>query len=216
MILNILFPNRCLNCDTIIDGKEIICYACMQHIDFSNYTSGKDNFLYQKCKILFPIESAHYLMNYHKNSLTQNIIHQLKYNGIEKIGKTLAKWSVEKINFKENIPELLVSVPLHPKKQKKRGYNQLHLFTETLGQTLNIPYDHHLLKRNIHKEAQALQNKAHRMQTSHLFSTTKSIKNKHIMIIDDVLTTGNTLNSIAWEILKEPSNKISILTMALD
>ena len=120
MILDILFPNRCLNCNTIIDGKEIICYTCIQHIDFSYYTSGTDNLLYRKCKVLFPIESAHYLMNYHKNSLTQNIIHQLKYNGIERIGKSLAQWTLEKINFKENIPDLLVSVPLHQKKQKKR------------------------------------------------------------------------------------------------
>lgn len=216
MFLDILFPNRCLRCNTIIDKDEIVCIVCMQHIDFSHYISRRDNALYMKCKSFFPVESADYLMNYHKGSLTQKIIHQLKYKGGERVGKTLALWTLERITFGENLPDVLLSVPLHYKKQKVRGYNQLHLYTETLSKELNIPYDHQLLKRNIHKKAQALQNEANRTQVSNLFSTTKTIKNKHIMLIDDVFTTGNTLSSVVWEILKEPSNKISVLVMALD
>lgn len=216
MFLDILFPNRCLNCNTLIHKGELVCYSCMRHIDFAHYTSETDNVLYQKCQLLFPTRSAHYLMNYSKGGLSQNIIHQLKYHNRKNIGKTLAEWAVDRMSFNENLPDILVPVPLHVKKERQRGYNQLHIFMEVLSRNLNVSYDHTLLKRNKHKKAQALQSKIHRTQNMGMFSLTKPIENKHIMIIDDVFTTGNTLGSMAWELLKSSSNTISVLIMALD
>lgn len=216
MILDMLFPNRCLGCNRIIGSEDLVCPNCMQQIDFSHYQSGKDNPLFHKCQLLFPLESAYFLMNYNKKGLSQEIIHQLKYGGREKVGKILANWVCERINFEKNSPDLLVPVPLHPKKQKERGYNQLSLFTKTLSEKLGIPYDETLIKRNFYKKAQALQDKIHRSETENLFSITKNIENKHIMLIDDVFTTGNTISAIAWELLKNPTNKISLLVMARD
>ena len=89
--------------------------------------------------------------------------------GTEKIGKILAKWTLEKTDLKILNPDLLVTVPLHPKKMKKRGYNQLHLYTETLSQELKIPFDHTLIQRNFYKKAQAKRSRKEREETQNLF-----------------------------------------------
>ena len=98
---------------------------------------------------------------------------------------------------------------------KKRGYNQLHIFTEKISKHYKIPADNDLVKRNYFAKAQALKNKKNREKQEKLFSLNKQIVGKHVLIIDDVFTTGNTMSMMAWEILKE-KNKVSILVMAYD
>ena len=92
----------------------------------------------------------------------------------------------------------------------------MHLFAETLSEFYAIPFDHEVMKRNHYSKAQALKDKANRLKTENVFSMTKGISGKHILLIDDVFTTGNTLASIAWEILKSGDNKVSVLVMAID
>lgn len=194
----------------------LICELCFDQINFTHWSFEEDNLLKMRCKLLFPTENAFALMLFEEESLSREIVHELKYRNREKVGKILAEWTCERLNFEKQKPDILVSVPLHPKKQKERGYNQLHFFTENLSQNLEIPYNHNLLKRNYYKKAQALRDKVHRNETENLFSLTDRIENQHVLIIDDVFTTGNTMASIAWEILKKGNNKVSVLVMAMD
>lgn len=216
MLLDILFPNRCLHCNLIIHAEELICPLCMNQISFSpSFTV--ENSLQQKCSLLFPVENAWSLMEFQELGLSRKIIHQLKYGSREKVGKILANWTKERFTLPENNrPEIILTVPLHPKKLKKRGYNQLHLFADTLAEHWQIPHHKNALQRNIHQKAQARKDKLHRAKTEYDFSLTESLSGKHVLLIDDVFTTGNTLSAVAWEILKEPNNKISILIMAWD
>lgn len=216
MLLDLLFPNRCLECNRIIGADELVCEVCFDQIRFTHHHFSERNLLKEMCSLLFPVENAFALMQFEEESLSRKIVHQLKYAQREKVGKILAGWVSERIDFSENRPDLLVSVPLHAKKLKERGYNQLHLFTETLSQNFKIPYDHHLIKRNFYKKAQALKDRKHRAETENLFSIAKQIDNTHVLIIDDVFTTGNTMSSVAWEILKAGNNKVSVLVMAVD
>ena len=169
-----------------------------------------------RCKLLFPVENAFALMEFEQEGLSRKIIHQLKYHSQEKVGKILADWTAERLQFQEDKPDILVTVPLHPKKLKKRGYNQLHLFANTLSKHWGIPHQENFLKRNSYQKAQARKDKLHRSETKYDFSVTENLHGKHFLLIDDVFTTGNTMNAIAWEILKNPSNKISVLVMAID
>ena len=216
MILNLLFPNRCLECNQIISADELVCGICMDQILFTHHDFSESNLLKERCSLLFPLENAFALMQFEEESLSRKIVHQLKYGSREKTGKILAEWTGERIHFDDNKPDLMVSVPLHPKKLKERGYNQLHLFTKTLSETLQIPFDHHLIKRNFYQKAHAKKDKSHRTETENLFSVTKEISDKHVLLIDDVFTTGNTMSSVAWEILKAGNNKVSVLVMAVD
>lgn len=216
MLLDLFFPNRCLHCNRKINGNEVICEICYSQISFTHWDFSKEHILYQKCNLLFPINKAYALMHFEKDGLTQKIIHDLKYKRREKIGKTLAQWTMERIDLSDKNIDLIITVPLHPKKQNERGYNQLHLFANELSKHFKIPHQPNLLKRNYYKKAQALKNRLQRSETESLFSVTETIDNQHLLIIDDVFTTGNTISSVAWELLKSGNNKISVLVMAMD
>lgn len=216
MMIDLFFPNRCLGCNRIIDGDDIVCPICVEKIHFTHIDFYGNSYIKEKCNLLFPVEHSFALLQFEKESLSRKIIHELKYKSREKIGKTLAEWTIERVQLHKNKPDLFVSVPLHPKKLKERGYNQLHLFTETLSQHYDIPFSHDLIQRNHYSKAQALKDREHRLQSENPFSLTRNISNQHILLIDDVFTTGNTLSSIAWEILKSGNNKVSVLVMAMD
>ncbi len=217
MLLNVLFPNRCLHCNRIIPGDDLVCELCYDQIHFTHWDYYAENPLKAKCKMLFPLENAFALMQFEKESLSRKIIHTLKYGNREIIGKIVANWVVQFIEFETEKPNLLVSVPLHPGKERKRGYNQLHLFTETLSKHYQIPFDHQILKRNFDKKSQASRKtKAERATSENIFSLNQPIENQHILLVDDVFTTGNTMSSVAWEILKSGNNKVSVLVMAMD
>lgn len=216
MFLDLFFPNRCLHCNMIIDANLLTCTLCFEKIQFTHFDYFEENTLKEICKTLFPIENAYALLQFEKKSVSQKIIHELKYKGREKTGKILAHWITERIDFKNGKPDLIVSIPLHKKKQKERGYNQLHLFAETLSEFYNIPFDHEIITKVHYSKAQALQDKKHRLKTENLFSINKNISGKHILLIDDVFTTGNTMATVVWQILTKGNNKISILVMAMD
>lgn len=216
MLLDLFFPNRCLECNRIISGEEVVCEICFEQVNFTHWKFNSENILKQRCSLFFPLENAYALMQFEEESLSRKIVHALKYSGRENIGKTLAEWTSERLDFHNEKPDLIVTVPLHPKKQKERGYNQLHLFADELSKNFAIPVEHSTLKRNFYKKAQALKDKEHRAETENLFSLTKNIENKHVLIIDDVFTTGNTMSSVAWEILKSGNNEVSVLVMAVD
>lgn len=216
MILDLFFPNRCIECSRIIDSDLLVCDLCFNQIHFTHYDYFENTPIKEKCSLFFPIENAFALIQFEKENLSRKIIHELKYRGREKVGKVLAEWTTERLDFKNAKPDLMVSVPLHPKKLRERGYNQLHLFTETVSAFYEIPFDHQLLKRNHYSKAQALKDKKHRLEAVNTFSVTQPVTGKHILLIDDVFTTGNTISSVAWEILNAGDNKVSVLVMAMD
>ena len=215
-LLGLFFPNRCVVCNRIIPSEEVVCELCFDQILFTHHQFSARNLLSEKCRLLFPVQNAFALMQFEEESTSQKIIHQLKYGSRKKIGKTLANWTLEKLEVNQDKPDLLVTVPLHQKKLKERGYNQLHLFANTLSETLQIPCDHHLIKRNFYKKAQAKKNRDQRIFNENLFSITRKITNQHVLLIDDDFTTGNTMSAVAWEILKAGDNNVSVLVMAMD
>ena len=217
MIFDFLFPNRCLICNQIIDKSDIVCEVCFPRVNFSNHNYNDSNTLKDKLLVQFPISNAYSLLYYEKESLAQNIIQQLKYSNRENIGKNLAKWVMERVDFKNDKPDIITTVPLHYKKLKQRGYNQLHLFGNELSNFYNIPVNHTFLQRTTHSKAQAKKDQSERLKTKNAYQLTQRIDDKHILLIDDVYTTGNTISNIAWEILNNSANvRISIMVMAMD
>ncbi|PIE51047.1 MAG: phosphoribosyltransferase [Flavobacteriales bacterium] len=214
-LMNILFPNRCLDCNTIIPPDEIVCELCFSKIDFTHFDYHGNHSFRDKCSLLFPVERAFALMYFKEQNLARKIIHALKYKGRAKLGLKIADWTIPRIDFKDNKPDLLVSVPLHSKRLQTRGYNQLHLFTEKIAQHFEIPFNHCVFKRDFNTKAQALRNKISRQKNQGLFSFDQKVSNQHILLIDDVFTTGTTLSNLAWQLI-EQNNTVSILVMALD
>lgn len=216
MLLDLFFPNRCLHCNRIIDNEDLVCNICFEEIQFFHFNDVKENSLKERCNLLFPVENAFSLMEFQEESLSRSIVHQLKYKSREKVGKTLAEWTIERLDLSKHHFDLIISVPLHARKQRERGYNQIHLYANILAQHLKIEHHSKDVIRKFYKKSQTFKNRKRRAELENNFVIKENIVNKHVLIIDDVYTTGNTMSQVAWEILKKGGNKVSILVMAVD
>ncbi|WP_317168364.1 MULTISPECIES: ComF family protein [unclassified Polaribacter] len=165
------------------------------------------------------IEKANSLLFYRKTGITKKLIHELKYKGNEEVGVFFGNWLgeilIENNEFLD--VDVIIPVPLHPKKRRERGYNQVSKFGETLSHHLEKPFVENILLRTSTSKTQTFKARFERFNnndTKFQLSNLTALKNKHILLIDDVITTGATLEACAKELQKIEGVKISILTMA--
>ncbi|MHC0439374.1 ComF family protein [Flavobacterium sp. 3-210] len=166
------------------------------------------------------IQHASALLYFIKKGIVQELIHNLKYKGHEEIGTVLGSWYAEDLKeLKLDIPfEVVIPVPLHPKKFKERGYNQVTTFAKALSEGLNLTFDDRILFRKKYSKTQSKKNLLGRTENiENIFDVKFSEENhnKHFLIVDDVLTTGSTLEACSKALLKIPGAKISIVCMAM-
>jgi ComF family protein len=157
---------------------------------------------------------------FNKKGIVQELIHNLKYKGHEEIGTVLGNWYVE--DLKELVLEtpfdVVIPVPLHPKKFRERGYNQVTTFGKALAKGFSIPYNDVVLYRKKYSKTQSKKNLVGRSDNiENIFDVifTEENQNKHFLIVDDILTTGATLEACSKALLKIPAAKISIVCMAM-
>ncbi len=218
--VNLFYPRLCESCSNYLFKNEVcICTRCLFHLPKTDFHLEKNN----PVSILFwgrvKIKYAASYYTFSKGSLFQKLIHKLKYQNKQEIGIVLGKHfgeSLKKSDFFKDI-DLIVPVPLHPKKEKTRGYNQAYLVAIGLGKTMQKPVVTDNLVRLVHTDSQTKKNKLERWQNvDSIFKITDSsaLENKHILLVDDVVTTGSTLESCAHAILKAEGAQVSIATLA--
>ncbi|CAD0002456.1 amidophosphoribosyltransferase [Flavobacterium chungangense] len=166
------------------------------------------------------IEHASAFLYFNKKGMVQELIHNLKYKGNEEIGTVLGNWYVEDLkNIQLKTPfSAVIPVPLHQKKFRERGYNQVTTFGNALAKGLNIGYDDSILFRKKYSKTQSKKNLLGRSEgIENVFDVNYSEqnRNKHFLLVDDVLTTGATLEACSRALLKIPGVKISIVCMAM-
>lgn len=219
-LINLFFPKACAGCDALLlNNENIICSKCRHEIPLTNHHFNKENETTKKFYGRMNIEYGSSFMYFHKNGIVQEIIHSLKYRGHEEIGTIIGNWYASDLKDNDILKtvDIIIPVPLHPKKLKERGYNQVTTFGKALSEHLMIPYDETLLQRNIYSKTQTFKNLTGRNDSSSsIFDVifNESHHNKHYLIIDDVLTSGATLEACGKAILKIPGAKLSIVTMA--
>ena len=216
----IFYPDLCANCENQLEKNEnTICTFCRHDLPLTNFTNYSENKIAKTFYGRIIIEKANTLLFYRKEGITKKLIHELKYKGNKEIGSFFGNWLGEilKQNNEFSDINLIVPVPLHPKKLKQRGYNQVSKFGEKLSYHLNKPFLENVLLRTSTSKTQTFKARFERFNnndTKFQSNNTSSFKNKHILLIDDVITTGATIESCAKELQKTEGVEISILTMA--
>lgn len=220
-IIDLFFPKVCAGCHTIlITNETVLCTNCRHEMPLTQYHLDSKNEAVKKFYGKINIEHVSALLYFNKKGIVQELIHNLKYKGHEEIGTVLGNWYVE--DLKELVLEtpfdVVIPVPLHPKKFRERGYNQVTTFGKTLAKGLNITYNDAVLYRKKYSKTQSKKNLLGRSDNiENIFDVifTAENQNKHFLIVDDVLTTGATLEACSKALLKIPGAKISIVCMAM-
>lgn len=220
-IINLFFPKSCSGCDALLlTNEKVICSICRHNIPLTNHHLSIENEAFRKFYGRIPVEHASAFLYFHKKGIVQKLIHNLKYKGHEEIGTLLGEWYTE--DLKEIISSLktdeIIPVPLHPKKYRERGYNQVTTFGKSLAEKLELNYNETILFRKVYSKTQSKKNLLGRtegIETIFDVHFTEKDHNKHFVIIDDVITTGATLEACGRALLKIPGAKISIICIAM-
>lgn len=219
-LINLLFPKLCNGCNSLLlQNEKIICTDCRHQLPLTQHHLLKDNYTTKKFYGIIPIEFSCAMLYFHKKGVVQNLIHSLKYRNHQEIGTFLGNWYANDLKeiAKEHAFSEIIPVPLHQKRLKERGYNQVTTFCKALSENLEIGYNETLLYRNVYSKSQTKKSKEARAEVNNsLFDVkyTTADSGKHFLLVDDVITSGATLEACARALLKIPNTKISIITIA--
>ncbi len=220
-LLNIIFPKNCCICDSGLSrNEEHICFHCRSELTKTNFTNLHDNELTNRFYGKISIDFGMSYLYFHKSGITQKLMHRFKYNNYPDIGHIIGKWIGYEILTKKLTSEIdiIVPVPLHPKKESKRGYNQSQYFASGISEITKIPTVFDSLIRVDYDGSQTLKSREKRWKSvEHAFEVVnkKGIENKKVLLVDDVMTTGATLEACGHQLIKKGALGICVATMAL-
>ncbi len=219
-LLHLFFPNTCLLCSKPLFSKEkTVCYRCVSELEPSRIVDFSDNEITQLFEGKVPIVTAFTGFRYHKLGKLQQLIFQLKYHHHKEIGMILGR---EMGYALENTPfasvDYIIPVPLHPKKQRKRGYNQAEWIAKGLGEVLQKKVRTDILLRNVNTTSQTRKSRMERFENmQEVFSVigSEDLESKHFLLVDDVVTTGSTLVNCVETLQNTIENsQVSIVCLA--
>ena len=219
-LLNVVFPAFCNGCSNVLlKNEKTICTACIHDLPLTHHHLSNETEIHKIFYGLVPFEFAASLLYFRKKGIAQQLMHNLKYKNQQEIGTYLGDYFSKKLLELPIFKDIdgIIPVPLHKKRLHERGYNQVTTFCESLEKNLSIPIIDDVLIKSKNLKSQIKKSKENRLETNkNVFSIENAhkIEGKHLLLIDDIFTTGATIEACAKEILKIKNTKISILTMA--
>ncbi|WP_116789961.1 ComF family protein [Flavobacterium psychrotrophum] len=219
-LINLLYPLTCNGCDALLlDSEDVVCTQCRHDMPFTQHYLNPGNETAQKFYGRLDLVHASSLVYFHKEGMVQELIHNLKYRKQEGVGRLMGQWYAPLL---KQVPDLqtvtdVIPVPLHPKRFRERGYNQVTLFGQEIATGLGIPYNEDILVRANYTKTQTKKNREMRaaiINSAFAVNHTEADNGKHFLLIDDVITTGATLEACGKLLLQIPGAKLSIVTMA--
>ena len=220
-IKNLFFPEICFGCNNFLTmGEKTICTICRHGLPLTNFHNIKENPAKKVFYGRVEIENASAFIWYHKNTITQQLIHNLKYKGHQEIGSFFGNWyghELVKSSLYQNI-DFVLPVPLHPKKLKKRKYNQITEFGKCIAKQLNIDFVEDVLlqvKETATQTKKGRENRWNEKSNAYKINENVNLNNKHLLLVDDVITTGSTLEACVKTLRNYQNCKVSIVTIAI-
>lgn len=220
-LLNLFFPKVCTACNGFLsDHEDLICTSCRHHLPVTNFHDDDENLVMKRLYGRVRAQNATALLHFSKKGLVQELIHNLKYREQEDIGRVLGAWLGEELKNTAayRTVDAVVPVPLHPSKQRRRGYNQVDKFAREIAAALDASYLPKALKREKASATQVFKNRLNR--TIGLDSKFKAGEQSldgfsHVLLVDDIITTGATIESCASILQQQVRLKLSVATMAI-
>ncbi len=216
----LIFPHVCVSCGkSLYKNEQSICTYCAYYLPKTNFHLYNNNPIAKIFWGRVPIFSAAAFYGFNKGGKVQHLIHQLKYKGQQHIGVSVGKLYGYELKYCDdfNCVDTIIPVPLHPKRQRKRGYNQSDCFAEGLAESMNVKADLKTLYRAVESETQTKKSRFNRWENVESIFQVRdatALEGKHVLLVDDVITTGATLEACAHTLLKVPGVKVSIVCMA--
>lgn len=218
--LNIIYPSCCISCEKpLVTTEEVICIHCLSELIPTDFHLHQDNIIAKKFYGKVNLKMAVACFPFVKQGKSQKILHNLKYRNEEKLSEIMGLWYGKYI--KSGITgahfDLVVPVPLHPKKLVSRGYNQSEGFAKGLAKIFNTEWNNNTLIRKTETSTQTKKTRLQRWyNVKGIFGVTDvlEVENKDILLVDDVVTTGATLEACAKVLYSANANSVSIATIA--
>ncbi|TBW29849.1 ComF family protein [Gramella sp. KN1008] len=219
--VNLLYPPVCHICEAaLLKNEQLICTSCLHDLPVTRYHLDNENPVKKVFYGRVKIKNATALMHFRKKAGVQRLIHDLKYRGHREIGSYLGKWLGEELSAVSAYQDidLVIPVPLHKTKLKQRGFNQVEDFGKEIAKSIHAEYCDKILLKISKTQSQTFKDRLSRWgrleETLDIKNPEKAI-NKHILIVDDLVTTGATLEACAHKLLEIPGVELSVATMAI-
>ena len=218
-LLQLVFPHVCDGCGSdLLSEESQLCLRCLAAMPETNFEKHASNPIEKMFWGRLPLVQATAQFYFTKESLMQRLMHQLKYKGNKDLGLQMGRLmgiSIRESGRFEDI-DALIPLPLFPSKEKRRGYNQATVLCNGMTEILSIPVLNDIIIRPQHTESQTKKGRIDRwknIEGKFVLANTSTIQHKHLLLVDDVVTTGATLESCGNELLKAENTMLSIATL---
>ncbi len=218
--LHLLFPHVCTGCgNDILNEETVLCMRCVTAMPETNFDIHPNNPVEKLFWGRLPLVGATAQYYFTKESLMQHLMHQFKYKANKELGLQLGKMMGEQLkkSVRFNV-DALIPLPLFPAKEKRRGYNQATLLCEGMAESMGIPVLDNVIIRPQHTETQTKKGRIERwknMEGKFILSNQDDIRNKHLLLVDDVVTTGATFEACGNELLKAENVQLSLASLCV-
>jgi ComF family protein len=219
--VHLFYPSLCEGCrKPLVENEEVLCISCSLQLPETAYHNVPDNETAMRFAGRIPFMYATSFGWFTNDGLLQHLVHGLKYKGKKDNGRYLGSLLGKRLREANVQPgvDMIIPVPLHKSKRAKRGYNQSMLIAEGISAALGVPASDDLLTRVRDTESQTAKTRAERVENmteAFRLKEGAQLAGKHILLCDDVLTTGGTLEACALALMKEESVKISLVTIGI-
>lgn len=219
-LIDLFFPKVCPVCgELLVGGENTVCLRCLSDIPLSYFWRWRDNPAEILLRERLEVNAAATLLLYRKESSWREVIHNFKYSADKSSGRFLSSLLGKKIlesGCFSNV-DIVVPVPLHPLKKWKRGFNQAAIIAREMGRVLDKPVVEGVLRRGRYSSTQTIKDKKGRKRSvegAFYLKNPERFSNRHILLVDDVLTTGATIEACGTQILKAGGVTLSVAALA--